>query len=66
MLPTNQKKTDAEAIKKGMAKAHDNPGGKHSMSRLNPQKPDEPFNAPRFRGVRIHDTDTDSWGIKEK
>ena len=37
----DQKKTDAEAVKKGMAKMNDTYEGKSSMSRINPQKPDQ-------------------------
>lgn len=37
----NQKEIDKEAIRKKMAVSHNTKGGKHAMSKMNPQMPDK-------------------------
>jgi hypothetical protein len=50
-----QKDTDKKAIDKKMAVSNNARGGKSAMSKMNPQKPDQkPFNAPVFKGIRMH------------
>lgn len=45
------------------AVSNDTKGGKSAMSIMNPQKPDS--QKQKFRGVRVHDKDEDTWHMGE-
>lgn len=51
----DQSEIDKKAIKKGLAKSHDNYGGLHSMDKLNRQRPDQHPSAP----VQDHEEGTE-------
>lgn len=64
-MDDTQQSVDAKAIREKRAIGMNSRGGKYDGNSKSDEKNPPPFNPPKlqFKGIKIHDYDTDTWGV---